>query len=185
MTRYISIPLQWKALRLAPPGNGFGYHYVRASHIERRLARILGEWERTPYDIKFAEKGVGVYCTAFIARVLDELYGQDPTPLLKIPDDIAFHSTEGAFSGLKWFMRQYPTCERITDGVVEPGNVIIVGPVGGGPGHAMMVGPRENALWQASGSGVHYTGFALPDTYQFFAAYKFTDCERWFRRGRR
>ena len=178
--RYVPLSLQWKALRLAPHGNGFGSEYARSFMIELRLARILGEWESTPYNTKFADKGEGVYCSAFVCRVLDELYRREPTELLNIPHDISFHDREGAMSGLKWFMRQFPACEQITNGEVEPGDVLITGPVGGGPGHAMIVGPRENTLWQATGtSGVHYTGFALPEIFELHAAFRFKDREVW------
>lgn len=177
--RYMPLPLRWEVLKLVED-NGFAMDQARSSAIERRLARILGEWERTPYDMKFAQKGVGVYCSAFVCRVLDELYRCEPTPLPKIPNDIGFHCREGAVAGLRWFLRQYPACTRLTSDMVQPGDVIVIGPHGGGPGHAMIVGPQENTIWQTTGlSGVHYTGFALPEIYQFHAAFRFMDREVW------
>jgi hypothetical protein len=171
--------LQWRALNLCP-GNGFASDRYRAIEIERRLMRILGEWEGTPYNTMFAEKRVGVHCSSFVCRVLDELYKRPPTDLPAIPRDIGFHNRAGAIAGLRWFMRQYPTCQQLTDNYVEPGDILIVGPKGGGPGHAMIVGPRENTIWQASEGGVHYTGMALPEIYEFHAAFRFRDRKDWF-----
>lgn len=177
----VPLPIKWTAMKLVA-NNGFAFHFYRAAEIERRLLRILTEWEDTRYDLKFSDKGAGIYCTAFVVRVLDELYGRPRTPLPSIPDDIGFHSKHGAYAGFKWFMRQYPTRRRLRDNKVQPGDIVIVGPNGGGPGHAMIVGPRENTLWHATGTrGVHYTGMGLPASYQFFAAYRFEDRERWYR----
>ncbi len=98
----------------------------------------------------------------------------------EIPHDISFHNRKGAMSGLRWFMRQFPTCKQQTNGEIEPGDVLITGPVGGGPGHAMIVGPWENQIWQATGaSGVHFTGMALPHIFELHAVFRFTDREVW------
>ncbi len=72
--KYVPLSLEWKALRLAPPGNGFASEFARSGNIERRMMRILSEWERTPYNTAHADKGIGVYCSAFVCRVLDEWY---------------------------------------------------------------------------------------------------------------
>lgn len=183
MIVYKPLPLRWQAFNLCPD-NGFAQDRYRAIEIERRMAKILDEWEYTPYDTKFAEKGKGVHCSAFVCRVLDELYRREPTPLPNIPNDIGFHDRAGAIAGLRWFMRQYPACYQVTGTDVQPGDVLITGPVGGGPGHAMIVGPRENTLWQASDTGVHYTGMSLPDIYELHATFRFRDREKWYARAR-
>ena len=177
--QYVPLPLRWEVLKLASD-NGFSNDHVCASKIENRLHRILGEWEGTPFDMKFARKGKGVYCTAFVCHVLDELYRHEPTSMLTIPDDISFHNHDGAVAGLRWFMRKFPTCFRLTDTIIQPGDILITGPDGGGPGHAMIVGPQENTLWQSTGvSGVHYTGMALPEPFRLFAKFRFRDRESW------
>lgn len=182
LIQYVPLPLQWTVLQLTGPGeNDFSNRLVRSANIERRLARILGEWESTPYDTKFSEKGVGSSCTGFICRVLDELYRKDPTELPHIPNDISFHDKAGAMAGLKWFMRAFPMAEKITDTRVQPGDVVITQPTGGGPGHALIIGPRENTMWQTTDDivGVHYTGLAVPSTYQLSAVFRFKDRGTW------
>lgn len=178
MIHHRDVGLRWRALQL---GNGdFASDRVRERQIERRLERILGEWEGTPYVAGQRAKKVGVFCTAFVAGVLDELYRQEPTPLPELPIDVSFHSTAGAIAGMKWFLRHYPNHVAVDNLIVEPGDVIITGPVGGGPGHAMIVGSRENTIWEANGlSGVHYTGMTLADQYVLFGAFRLTDREVW------
>lgn len=145
-----------------------------------RLERILLSWEGTPYRVGSCQKGVGVYCTAFVAAVLDELYRRPPTPLPDLPNDIAFHNREGAIAGLRYFLRRYPVCWRIENGQpVEPGDILITGPQGGGPGHAMIVGTRPNTAWHATDAGVHFTGLAAPVQYRFHGAYRFVDRADW------
>jgi len=166
--RYVPMRLRWQPLE------------PRLARVGDRLAGVLESWEHTPYNTKFADKGVGVYCSAFVSRVLDELYLQPPIELLRIPNDVSFHDRAGANAGLRWFLREYPAATRLQSDFIEPGDVLIVGPTGGGPGHAMIVGPRPNTLWHATGTaGVHYTGLSLADCYEFHAAFRFADREVW------
>ena len=178
---YYDTGLEWHPIRLNAhrTRNGVSEDIARASKIERRLARILGDWEDTPYRAGIVQQGVGVYCTAFVARVLDELYGRPPTPMPKIPHDVGDHNKKRALAALRWFTRQFPTSFEILDGEVEPGDILMVGPNTGGPGHAMIVGPRENTVWQASGRCVHYTGLYLPEGFKLFQARRFEDREVW------
>lgn len=47
-------------------------------------------------------------------------------------------------------------------GIIEPGDVIVVGPNGGGPGHGMIVGPRKNTIWHSDTNvGVQFTGISF------------------------
>ncbi len=182
IVQYVPLPLTWTALKLeTPEGKEFAHDLFLSACIERRLTRILGEWERTPYDTKFSEKQVGSSCAGFICRVLDELYGRSPTELLNIPNDISFHNRNGAMAGLKWFLQAYPEAQQVTDMKVQPGDIIITQPEGGGPGHALIVGPRENTMWQTTDDivGVHYTGLSVPSSYQLSAVFRFTDREKW------
>lgn len=178
MTTYLPMPLSWHPMRL---GLGLSNDHVRSSAIEKRIGKVLESWEGTPYSLKMSRRGEGTYCSAFVCHVLDELYFRTPTELPKIPDDISFHDWAGAVAGLKWFLRQFPSAERIEgQGEVEPGDVIITGPVDGGPGHAIIVGSRRNTMWQASGvCGVHYTGLSLPDQAQMHAVFRFRDRGLW------
>lgn len=187
MMSFKLLPLEWTPINLN--------NKIVESKVADRLADVLHSWEDTPYNSKQHAKGVGTFCTAFVCGVLDELYRKPvATPLADVPHDASMHNPEMARSGLRWFMRHYPTAERFwsvtVDGdedggmdghklPVQPGDVLITGPVGGGPGHAIMIGPRKNVMWQASLSCVHYTGFAIPMGMMLYAVYRFTDREGW------
>lgn len=80
---------------------------------------------------------------------------------------------------MRQIMERYPRHEEVTDGWVEPGDVLVTGPRNGGPGHMMIVGPRANTVWQASSDHVHYTGLALPYTSKLFRVYRMCDRELW------
>lgn len=175
------LPIQWTPLDVRNPDS--------ERRIAERLASVLHSWEDTPYSSSQAERGVGVYCTAFVCGVLDDLFrAEKKTPLNKIPHDVSMHCGASSRAGLRWFLRHYPTADRIysittaDEGEivdVQPGDVLITGPIGGGPGHAIMIGPRKNVMWQASGMAVHYTGFFVPMGYMLYAVYRFSDKERW------
>lgn len=149
--------------------------------VMERMASVLKSWYGTPYTPGIIKRGRdgGVFCTAFVARVLDELYRQEPTELPVIPHDAAFHNRRRAEAALRWFMRRYPESYQVEGFQVEPGDLLMTGPPGGGPGHCLMVGPRENVAWQASGSSVHYTGLYLPDPYECVQIRRFKDREIW------
>lgn len=149
--------------------------------VERRLGMILESWEGTPYCAGQQVRGVGVDCVRFGTAVLDELYRRTSvTPCPRLPQDISMHDKVGALGGLKFFLRQYPNHVRVNASEVEPGDCIVTGPQGGGPGHLMIVGPRENTLWQASGHGVHYTGLAMPPSVQtVYSCYRLLDKHLW------
>lgn len=161
--------------------NGFGSDVEKGRRIERRLASVLTKWEHTPYSSSLIQQGPkgGVYCTAFVARVLDVLFGYEPTPMPDIPHDAAMHNPKKAVGALRWFFRRYHGSFEVKNLEVEPGDIAITGPKGGGPGHAMIVGPRENTLWQADGQRVHYTGMYLPEPYELHQVRRFYQREEW------
>jgi cell wall-associated NlpC family hydrolase len=144
-----------------------------------RLEQVLRSWEGTPYVGGQCRKGVGVYCTAFVAAVLDELYRRPATPLPNLPIDIAFHRREGAMAGLRHFLRAYPNWSKVEDDTLEPGDVLVTGPIGGGPGHAMIAGGRRHTIWHASGSKVTWSGMAISGQYRLHAVYRLLDKDTW------
>lgn len=182
---YYDAGLQWFPVRVAghQTRNGFSGDVERGRKIERRLDKILASWEYTPYSSSIIKQGPsgGVYCTAFVARVLDELFGRDPTPMPDIPHDASMHNPKKARAALRWFFRSYPGSFEVKNLEVEPGDVIITGPVNGGPGHALIVGPRPNTMWQADGNRVHYTGMFLPEPYELHEVRRFYQREEWVR----
>jgi len=162
--RLIRMPLQWR--RVSAP-------WVA------RLERILLSWENTPYVPGQQKKQEGVDCIRFGCAVLDELYCQRTTPLPLRAADASMHDRPGSFSVMRDIMRRYPNHDTITSGETEPGDILVVGPAEGGPGHMMLVGHDRNTVWQASASKVHFTGLYLPASATLFRVFRMTDRETW------
>ena len=70
--------------------------------------------------------------------------------------------------------RLYPHCKVLRNQGLEPGDLLVVGPPGGGPGHAMIVGWEPNTLWHCIPQvGVERSGWALVAGQQrIFRAYR-------------
>jgi len=169
--------LVWHPLRLA---SGGGLPLLAESRaIERRMARILNEWKGTRYSDCPPCKGEMANCVGFVSSVLDELYGWDPAPLPDVPSDACFHNKRKAIRGLRWFLNRYPH-RKVASNEIEAGDVLVTGPNSGGPGHAILVGPDENTLWQMH-SDAHCAGLAIPTTYRLFKAYRLKDRLSWLR----
>lgn len=150
--RMLPLPLAFEPLPLELDPDGA---------IAARFARILASWEWTRYLPGCQAKGAtgGVDCVRFVAGVLDELYGFARVPIDRLPQDIALHRPKGARAAMRKILRIYSPHERVTGIAVQPADILVVGEPRGGPGHAMIVGPRRNTLWHATPIGVHYTGF--------------------------
>lgn len=141
---------------------------------EQRLGAILENWRHTPYMIGQQVRGVGTDCVRFVCAVLDETFHRGPTPIVTLPDDAALHTRAGAVAGMRRIRELYMPNDPIEDGSLEPGDVIVTGPHGGGPGHAMIVGPKSNEIWQASAAEVHVTGLGFSTT-RVFRVYRMSD----------
>lgn len=151
-----------------------------AERAQRKLEGILDSWYETPYMMGAQVKGVGVDCVRFVCAVLDELYGFKRSPVPELPQDIAMHRRDTAIAAMKFILRLYEPNVPVEDGILEPGDVLAVAPPGGGPGHAMIVGARENEVWHSTGRRVQRTGIALPlNGWTVHGAYRATDRERW------
>lgn len=174
--RYNPLSLRWRSLILCDTG------LYRASEaaVLRRMSRELDRWEGTPYRDGENKPKVGTYCTAFVCSVLDALYRREGAKMPEIPSDASMHCRATALGGLRWFLERYPNHQRIEGREVQPGDILVTAPVGGGPGHAILVGPRENTIWQCSGkTGVHFTGMALPASYVLHSVWRLTDRMAW------
>lgn len=165
MIRYAPLPVTWRS-----PANPFWLP---------RLKSVLVSWQGTPYCVGQQQKQIGVDCIRFGCAVLDELYRRPLTDLPIRAPDASMHDPEGAFSVMRQIVRRYPNHVTIEDGSVEPGDVLVVGPRNGGPGHMVIVGPQPNTLWQSSGGKVHFTGLSLPGSATLFRTYRMVDREKW------
>lgn len=155
-----------------------GPPYTLARLWEARLEELLLSWERTLYMPGQQRRGVGVDCVRFVAAVLDELLARPATPLETLPSDASLHNRAGALRGMRRLRELFMPNRPISEGEpVEPGDVVVTGPLGGGPGHAMIVGARPR-LWHSSVSSVHWTGLRAPKGHRVFRVYRMDDEER-------
>lgn len=154
-----------------------------AAMAQARLERILDSWDGTPYAIGQQMKGAGVDCVRFVAAVLDELYGYKRLPVQDLPHDVALHQRETAIAAMRLIMKLYEPNEPVLDEILEPGDILVMAPPKGGPGHAMIVGARENEIWHSTGKRVQMTGIGFFDAghtgWKLFGAYRALDRERW------
>lgn len=134
-----------------------------------RLERTCEVWDGTPYmpGQRWASPSGGVDCVRFVCAVLDEMYGVHH----EIPRDVqdrSLHDPAGAQRVMDLIRSYYPDHSQLEkhDRVVEPGDIIVTGHSGGGPGHAILVGPRKNTLWQATRRAVRMCGMGLLAHYQ-------------------
>jgi len=126
-------------------------------------------------------KGVAVDCVGFVLGVLMDLSGETGFVRAEWPQDASMHDAKGSFKAMKVIAENFKPYKIIRDGFIEPGDVIVVGPHGGGPGHGMIVGARKNTIWHATGDGVQYTGIShlwLTDQ-RIFRIYRYLRKESW------
>jgi hypothetical protein len=155
-------------------------------NVAPALERAIALWERTPYESgqRFAKRGAD--CLGAVFGVVDEMDGRSRARFPEFPHDIAMHQPETARSAVRTLLRVYVPCEKIEQDPftrhfhVEPGDVLVTGERGGGPGHVMLVGPRKNTLWHAIPHiGFHQGGWSLFRRSLLFGAYRLMDKERW------
>lgn len=147
--------------------------------IEQRIAAVLDAWRDTPYRIGNQVRGEGVDCVRYVTGVLDDLVGYRRVPLASLPDDACLHSREGAFAAMREILRIYHELAPVEGDDIEPADILVVGPRGGGPGHAMIVGSQPNTIWHAGVERVHATGMTAPGEYEFFGVYRWSSRGDW------
>ena len=145
--------------------------------VEDRLHKTLSSWAGTPYMPGGQAKGVGVDCVRFVSGALDDLFG-DTTPIENLPQDMSFHDPAGAKAGLRRFLSSYLHME-VKGNRIQPGDIVVAGPVTGGPGHALICGLRS--LWHCDEHSVAPAGLNLVSGGAYFVkkVYRILDRERW------
>lgn len=147
------------------------------SKVEDACAR----WEKTPYKLNFCQKGVGVDCIHFVAAILDEMYGQAHSKNLRsLPPDACVHNRVGVHKAGKALFKAYPAIEKVMDGTLEAGDLVITGPRSETPtaGHLMIAGKRGK-LWQSISTGVCFSGYGILDTEMLVSVYRASDKTKW------
>lgn len=125
-----------------------------------RLADVLVSWNRTPYREGQQCKGYGTDCVRFVCGVLDELQGTK-TPIKTLPQDASLHAPELARASMRKIMTLFGPYDKVEDGKVQPGDILVTGPRNGGPGHAMIVGFQRNTIWEATSPCVRRIGWSI------------------------
>ncbi len=125
----------------------------------QRLECLLQTWKGTRYLPGQCMKRKGVDCVHFLIAVYDELSGTKHR-FEKLPQDVSFHNKAKAEAGFKQLLRLFPS-DKIEGDIVQPGDLIVCGPIGknGGPGHGMIVG--ADRLWHVGKSCVCNAGLAV------------------------
>lgn len=148
--------------------------------IEAHVQRVLDSWVGTPYRDGQQVKGVGTDCVRFVVATIDELFGRPCQPIPKLPGDACLHDRASAMRVMRIILEKYQPMEEVVNGTLEPGDVLVVGPPRGGPGHAMFAGARRNTIYQATTAGVHQCGLSFPPHYcKLFHVFRATEKEKW------
>lgn len=139
--------------------------------IQSRLHVELESWVGTPYLIGQQCKGVGVDCVRFVGAILDFM-GRTKTALEMLPADACFHDSKRATASMHAFRTLFRPMDIVDDWRVQPGDVVIVGPVNGGPGHGIIVGCKPGVMYEAGSRQVQRIGTAIPSCRRVFGIFR-------------
>ena len=151
------------------------------------LDRALAAWDGTPYESgqSFIQRAAD--CTGAVFGVIDQIDGRHRMQPAGFPHDGSLHDRAGAIRSVREIVRRYSPCHKVEadeNGFfqVEPGDIVVTGMPGGGPGHVEIVGARKNELWHAQPApGFHQGGWSFLEQQLLFAIYRIDDKERWTR----
>lgn len=135
------------------------------------LREAIEPWDQTPYLPDKQTAGVGVDCVRFVCAVMDSLTGRETDPRT-LPQDAGLHRPDLARAAMRAIMTSYRPFTRVEGRRVQGGDVLVVGPIEGGPSHAMIVGWEPNTIWHSTTPRVQMTGFTLDDTLKVFKVYR-------------
>jgi len=108
------------------------------------------------------------------------MYRRAYETLPQLPADRSLHDIEGSKAAMRLIVDLYrPRSVGWETEPLEPGDMLVVGPPGGGPGHAMVAGPARQ-LWHCMPAGVVRTGLQLKQTdWTLFRVYRVADKHTW------
>ena len=131
----------------------------RCRRIETFIEEELFCWKGTPYVPGQCMRDRGVDCVHFVVAIYDAITNTFYQVTL-LPQDAAFHNRETTEISMRKLLKMYPS-NPVKGSVVQPGDVVICGPIGknGGPGHGMIVG--KDSLWHVDGKCVCKAGLAV------------------------
>lgn len=155
---------------------------AQAKKVTARIASIFESWKDTPYIKNQQCKGVAVDCVRFLAGVADEAYGYERCPTKRLPHDVALHDPERARAAMRSIIRLYSPVVAV-EHEVEVLDVIVAGPINGGPGHAMLVSDVPGQVWHATNPRVLRMPINQIERFGYYIVriYRPTDKDRWLR----
>ncbi|MCZ2418680.1 MAG: hypothetical protein LC123_02395 [Burkholderiales bacterium] len=146
------------------------------------LDRAIEKWRGTPYRVGQQAPGKGVDCVRFVCGVLDDVTGRR-TPIRTLPNDASMHARDSAVATMHHIRKLYLPNDVVTDGTIEPGDLIVTAPIGksGGPGHAIIAGTKPWHLWESTLEGVRRIGLSGVTTehYRIAAVYRIANKDTW------
>jgi len=151
------------------------------------LDDTLRAWDKTPYESGQRFKQRGADCIGAVFGVVDEMDGRQRAQFPGMPQDTAMHDRRTAIAAVRELVRRYSPCRKVEPSargvfLVQPGDIVVTGAPGGGPGHVEIVGARTNELWHAIPcSGFHQGGWSFFEQQVLFAVYRIEDKHRWTR----
>lgn len=151
------------------------------------LDDTLRAWDRTPYQSGQRFKGRACDCIGGVFGVIDEIDGRPRATYPGMPADAAMHDRPGAIAAVRELVTRYMPNHKLEADEqgffqVEPGDIVVTGTPGGGPGHVEIVGARKNELWHAQPTpGFHQGGWSFLEQQVLYAIYRIDDKWRWSR----
>jgi len=155
-----------------------------------RVRAVQLAWNDTPYFSGSQTRGPtgGVDCVRLGTGMADDLFGwrRELPPNLAL--DTATHDRDEAEAQLRRLLRVYPELDALEVDMetgaylVQPMDMVVVGPANGGSGHLVVVGWRPNTCWEADRPRVREIGVGSPAGqlgYVVKHAYRFRNRERW------
>jgi len=155
--------------------------------IQANIERVMWAWKGTPYESGQRFIGRGADCIGAIFGIVDDLDGQSRAELPNLPPDAAMNDRSTAILAMRELITRYAPMARVRPDEnnvthVEPGDFVVTGELGGGPGHLEMVGARRNELWHCIPEvGFHQGGWSFFSTQVLWAVYRIQDKHLWTR----
>jgi hypothetical protein len=149
------------------------------------LGAEINRWAGTPYESGQSFPQRGADCTGSIFGIVDALDGRARMQPAGFPNDGSLHDRAGAVRSVREIVNRYSPCRKLEsddDGYfqVEPGDIVVTGMPGGGPGHVEIVGANKNELWHAQPApGFHQGGWSFLEQQILYAIYRIEDKNRW------
>lgn len=176
--KHIDPELQWT------PFSESGWTALERTAAMTTFEYFLRHWEGTPYESGQRMAGLGADCIGSVFGVVDDLDGLDRGEAPGMPRDTAMHNRNQAVGAMREIVRRYaPNMKlKMVDGIyqVQPGDIIVTGVVGGGPGHVSIVGPRKNTIWEAVPStGFAMQGWSFFEEQDIWAVYRLNNRREW------